>query len=560
MKVHTAVARALAEQGVNTVFTLMAEDIFGITATIQEGEVDGITVVETRHEQGAVAAADGYARASGDVGVCVVGRGPAIAQTGTGLGTADAKGSNVLVVTSETPTGATGDIKEFRQQSYLESLVDDVRSVRDEDALVPAFEGIFHELRRGPPGPVVVQIPWDVMERDVQLPDDWRRRIGTAGSPTPGDARLQPDRRVIDEAVDRYLDSDATVPPVILAGDGAVRADAKPAIESVAERTNAVLATTLQAQGYFADHPYSVGFVGTFGSTLANEYLARSDYVLAVGCSLNDHTTDNGRLVDGATVVHVDHDPAAIGRHDGVDLAIVGDARVTVERIDDALAAENVDFEGKFWTDRLARRIEETPVWDRGEGPDRPNRVDQRDLVAELDTVLPTDRLVVTDGGHFINWVLDGITTTHPDDYEWTIDFGAVGLGLPIALGAAVAIDDRTVVAFCGDAGFMMSIQELDTAVRQNLPVVVIVMNDDALGSEYHQLRNKGRDPEAAVVETPDIAAIADAHGAAGYTIRSVDDVDALRAELEGLDGPVVADCKTNRDVRHRFYDTDHMM
>ncbi|MEF8901917.1 MAG: thiamine pyrophosphate-dependent enzyme [Halovenus sp.] len=400
------------------------------------------------------------------------------------------------------------------------------------------------------------------MERGAELPDDWRRTIGTAGRSTPGDPRLRPDEQVIDDAVDLYLESGATVPPLVLAGDGAVRADAKPAIESFAERTNAILATTLQAQGYFADHPYSVGFVGTFGPTLANEYFTHSDYVLAVGCSLNDHTTDNGRLVDeDTTVVHVDHDRAAIERHNEVDLAVVGDARVTVERLTDALAGRGIDFEGKFWTDRLERRIASASVWGRQDTPNRPDRIDPRDLVTELDTVLPADRFVVTDGGHFINWVLDGITTTHPDDYEWTIDFGAVGVGLPIALGATFATDDRTVVAFCGDAGFMMSIQELDTAVRQEIPVVVVVMNDDALGSEYQQLQNKGIDPDAAVVETPDFAAVAGAHGVDGCTIRSVDDVDALRGKLEtGVDGPVVADCRINRDVRHRFYDTDHMM
>ena len=561
MKIHDAVGQFLIEQEVETVFTLMAEDIFGITAGLQATAGDGVRVVETRHEQCAVAEADGYSRATDDIGVAVVGRGPAIAQTGTALRTADEKSSKTLVITSDTPHTATQDVKGFSQQAFLESLVSDVRSVRDPTSLLPAFVDIFHTLRQNG-GPIVVQIPWDVMETEAELPEGWEERIANAGTAIHDRSHLEPPEEDIEQTIELLLDSDAEIPMTILAGNGAVTQEAKAAIESLAERTSAILLSTLQANGLFSEHPYSPGFVGTFGTPLANESLAQSEFVLAVGCSLNDHTTDNGRLInESATVVHVNTDPSAINRHLTVDYGIVGDVTTVVSRLDEALASAGIDRGERFWTPRLKRRVAESPRWTEQTIVKRPDRIDQRELVTRLDSLLPEDRFVVTDGGHFINWVLDGIQIQHPDDYEWTIDFGAVGVGLPISIGAAMAGVDRTVVAFCGDSGFLMSSPELDTAVRHGLGLIIIVMNDDALGSEYHQLQNKRMAKETAIVETPDIAALANANGATGHRIESVDDLERIAPALKATpENPVVLDCKIERDVRHRFYDTDHMM
>jgi thiamine pyrophosphate-dependent acetolactate synthase large subunit-like protein len=338
-----------------------------------------------------------------------------------------------------------------------------------------------------------------------------------------------------------------------------VAADARDALVGVAERTGAVLATTLQAQGYFADHPFDIGFVGTFGTSLANEFLGQSEFVLAVGCSLNDHTTDDGRLVADATVVHVDSDPASIGRFTPVDVGIVGDAKATAEALRETLDRRDVDFADSFWTAHRKRRIAEASPFDQREFPSVPDRVDPREVVPKFDAYLPDDRLLVTDGGHFINWVLDGVTVSHPDDYIWTIDFGAVGMGLPIGLGATRAVNDRTPVVFCGDGGFMMALQELNTAVRHDLNAIVVVMNDDALGSEYQQLAARGGYADAALIETPDIAAVAEGFGATGHTVRSPADVDDIADDLsETPEVPVVVDCKVNPDVKHRFYDSFH--
>lgn len=557
MKLSDVIIRLLIEENVDTLFTLMAEDVMGITSTAQEEWGDEITVVDTRHEQLAMAMADGYARTHDDIGVCVVGRGPAIAQTGTALGTAKVYGSPLLVITGETPRTTLGGLKYFDQETFLGPVTEDVLSVRDEAALLPVFRDAFRRLRRDR-GPIVVQVPWDLMDAETDLSVDWDREVfGTDA--VDDDARLQPDPAKVTAAVDHYLESDASIPPLILAGRGAVESDAKAAIEGLAERTSALLATTLQARGYFSDHPFSVGFPGTFGSDLANEYVSQADFVLAVGCSLNDHTTDVGRLVDEATIVHVTDDPAHVERHTPVDCGIVGDVRETVAAIDAELDDLDMDFSGKFWTENTERRLADDRPWGDVSFVDTPGRMDPRELMLELDERLPDQRLVVTDAGHFMNWAIDGIRVDHPDDYMWTLDFGSIGIGFPMGIGAAWQEPERTPITFVGDAGFMMSLQVLDTAVQYAIPSVTVVVNDDALGSEYQQLKNHGMDPETAVAETPDLAALAREFGADAYTVTSVADLDEIGGLGEHPDGPVVLDCKVDRDVKHQFYDSDHM-
>ncbi|MFC6767673.1 thiamine pyrophosphate-binding protein [Natrinema soli] len=555
MKVHEAVIRLFNEEGVETLFALMSEDTMRTLSTVHEQWSGEMGVVHTRHEQGAVAMADGYSRAGDDVGVCLIGRGPAVAQTGTSLVTARKKGSKLLVIVPEMSVSDTYDIKDFEQESFLESTVGTVRSARSPETLLPTLEEAFRSLRVGE-GPIAVQVPWDVL--DGELPDSDveidRNRSATATNAATSNARLHPDDDAIDAAVDLYLDSDATKIPMVVAGRGAIEADAKEAIESFAERTNAVLATTLQARGYFDDHPFSLGVVGDFGSNIANEHLHESDFVLAVGCSLNPYTTDSGHLIEDETkVVHVDADPSAIGRYESVDLGVRGDARLTVDALTAQLEAHGIDRSGEFWTDRFRNRIADTPALDEGEFPEQEGRIDPRELVRGLDRILPENRVVVSDGGHFSRWVLDGVSTPEPADFHWTLDFAAIGQGLSHGIGAALNSGDRTPVTICGDAGFMMALQEVDTAVRHEIPVTIVVMSDSALGTEYHSLQTANKYADVALLEAPDIADVARSLGADGYTVRSSGDLDALSDVLDHQpDGPVVVDCKTNSAVRHR--------
>lgn len=553
MKGHEAIIHLLHQAGVDTVFGLMSEDTMEFMSEIHENWQDDIRLIQTRHEQGSMAMADGYSRASGDIGVCVVGRGPAIAQTGTSLVTASKNGSNLLVITPEPSLSADYDVKEFEQETYLQSTVGNVVSIRSHDRLVPEFQGALRRLWIGE-GPIAVQVAWDLFDGEMNAePSDLDGASVFHPAARASEPMIEPAEERIEATVDLFLDSDAFQPPIILAGQGAVQAGAKDALEALARRTSGLLATTLQARGYFADHPFSLGFIGSWGNNLANEYFIESDFVLAVGCSLNPYTLDSGYLLsDDTKVVHVDTAPASIERYTPVDIGILGDARIATEALAAELESQGIDRDGELWTDELRDRIaNHSPLAGR-DFPDKPGTMDPRELVGELNQMLPDERLVVTDGGHFTRWVMDGILT-HPDDFVFSLDFAAIGQGLGMGIGAALAGGDRSGVAICGDAGFMMAVQELETAARHDVPLTVIVMNDSSLGSEYHNLAEGGAYADAALIPTPDFAAVAEAFGASGYTATSLEELAAIEDVLATEpSGPVVVDCKVNHEIRHR--------
>ncbi|MFB6303213.1 MAG: thiamine pyrophosphate-binding protein [Haloferacaceae archaeon] len=578
MRGYEAVNRLLFAAGVETVFQYMAEDTMELVADLETTWGDAIEAVHARHEQGAMAMADGYARSGDRIGVCVVGRGPGIAQTGTALCNARKNGTPLLVVVPTPARDDRHDPKEFDQAALLRATAGEVVTVGSPDTLVPIFREAIRRVHVGE-CPLAVQIPTDVLEGSVAVPPDVADvsppegpdanagGSGGRGTPRPpatsrpSAGRLEPDPDLIDEAVDLFRAADASRPPVVLVGRGAVAADAREAIEAVAERMGAVVVTSLLGRDYFEDHPFAAGFSGNWGSPLANEITSEADYVLAVGCSLNDHTVDEGRLVDDATVVHVDADPASIGRYTDVDLGIVGDARITVDALAQALDREGVHRADALWTDRLRDRIASYSPLDGPDYPEKPGRMDPRALTRKLEDVLPDARLVGADGGQFRKWALHELTAP-PSDSIVSCDFAAIGLGLPLGIGIGQYLrdenrsngDDRTAITLCGDGGFMMSLQEVETAVRHEVPVVVIVGNDSSLSAEYHNLAARGGPADVARLSTPPIAEVATALGADGHTARRLEDVDAIAGRLQDPDGPVVVECIVDHEVRHHSY------
>ncbi len=543
---HDVVIELLDAENVETIFTLMSEDTMALMSELEEEWRERIEMVKTRHEQGALAMADGYARANDDFGVCMVGRGPAISQTGNAMVTARKKGSDVLVIVPQTPISAEYDVKEFEQTAYLRSTIGTVVSVRSEETLIPKVEDAIRRIKTGD-GPLAIQIPWDILDGSANASEG----ISPVETPEPT-ARVRPDRAAVEQAVDLYVDSDAFQPPIVLAGRGAVEADAKAALEALAERTSALLTTSLQGRNYFADHPYYLGFNGEWGTNLANAHTSEASLVFAFGASLNPYTTDEGHVFGEDTrVIHVDRDSGSLGRYTDVALGIQGDARVTAEAINEELARREIDREGELWDEALRERIAETSPMNDREFPETPGTVDPRELVTRLNELLPDEKKVVTDGGHLTRWVMDGIHTP-PEDFTFTLDFASIGLGLPMGIGTAVAAE-KPCVTVCGDAGIMMAIQEIETAVRHGISMTIIVLNDSSLNSEYHSLEAKGEEPGGALVDAPDFADVAASFGAEGHTVRSIDELDALAETLgSDPDGPVVIDCKVNHLVRHR--------
>ena len=547
MKGRTRLIELLDEAGVGTIFTLMSEDTMRMLSEI-DADWPGIEMVQTRHEQCAVSMADGFARATDGIGVAIVGRGPAIAQTGTGLVTARKKGSDVLVIVPTSPIHGTHDLKQFPQEEFLTTTVGEVASVRSHETLVEIACDAIRRVRIGD-GPLALQVPWDLL--DGELADDQLDAPDASmGDATPG--RVEPDPAAVHEAVERYVESPAFQPPVIIAGQGAIEAGAREVIEEFARRTSSLLATSLQGRNYFQDHPVYLGFTGEWGHDLANRYAAEAHLVFAIGASLNPYTTDDGHVFgEEGQIVHIDADLANIERYTAVDLGIQGDARLTVEALNEELERRGIDRDGELWTDDVRREVETFDRLGDREFEDVPGTMDPRDLMRTLNGLLPDDTRLVTGAGHHTRWVVDGLDV-HPDDFAFTLDFASIGLGLPMGIGTAVSAPDRPTVVVTGDAGLTMSIQEFDTMVREDVPLTVVVVNDSSLGSEYHSMEADGVDGSVALVDSPDFAAVAEAFGAEGYTARSVAELEALADVIATREGQQVIDCAVNYKVRHR--------
>ncbi len=542
MKVYEALASAVALEGTEVVFTLM--DSFTEDLMVEISEKHGIRTVTTRHEQGAVLMADGYARATGKPGVCVIGAGPALAQTGTGLATARIHRSPVIVIAADTPT-IGHEAKRFDSRLFVEATAQKYVPLRSGVTVAEDVGRAFRHARGGS-GPAVICAPSDILDGDLQ--QEWRYH---PTAPTAASTqRAQPDPTMVERAASILSEAQR---PVVIAGRGAVTSGAREEIETLASRTGALLANTLQARGYFGDHPYGLGIAGSFGTETMSSLLGEADCVLAVGASLNVYTTKHGSLFPAAQVVQIDTQPDRMGETVRPDVEIVGDAMATVSALNTYFDREGSPPKQGYRSEDVALRIAGSRAGRQRSYVESPGVLDPNLVVAELSRALPADSIVVTEGGHFVLFVATQMEVSGPDAFIWGADFSAVGVGIPMSIGVAVGRPDRKCVLIVGDGGFMMSLPELDTAVRNNLPLAVVVMNDGAFGAEVHDLKNKGKPVTLARYDNPELAGVAQALGAQGLTVRTQPELQAAIGRLGTEDGPLVVDVKINPDVMHEF-------
>ena len=538
MKVYEAVAKAVATEGIELLFTFMDSSTIELVQALSE---EGIRVYHTRHEQGAVCMADGYSRATGTLGMCTVGAGPALAQTGTGLVTARKGRSPVLVISGDMPAGERNQIKYFDQRSYVESTAGNFVPLRKPATVAADVQQAFRYVRARR-GPTVLNAPADILRSDI--PGDWKY---IATSAMPGPFRVTPDQEAVESAAAILATARR---PVILAGKGAVLSGARAEIEALASRVGALLGTSLLAQELFRGHPFHIGVLGDFASDPAVELLAQADCVLAIGASLNPYTTGGGRLAPRATVIHIDQDPARFNEVTPIELGIQGDAQATVAAINACLEMAGISERASYWSsDHLRESIQACCVKPPPPAEEPSQPIHPANFLAELDKILPKDRTIILGAGvprrdRGAGFVFDYITVPDAESMIRTGDFGSIGLGMSAGIGAALARPDSYCVAFEGDGGFIMHLQELETAVRYQVPLTIVVMNDAAYGAEVIALKALDKPATLALADDVDFAGVARALNARGVTVRSMSDMDTVAAEIRKKDGPLVLDVK----------------
>jgi thiamine pyrophosphate-dependent acetolactate synthase large subunit-like protein len=475
--------------------------------------------------------ADGYGRVSGKVAACSVHQGPGLTNTVTGLTEAAKSRTPLIVIAADTPAAALRSNFRIDQAGLVESVGAVAERVHGP---ATAMADVARAVRRATVErrAVVLMLPLDVQaaECDPALPPP----LPALAPPRPGS---------VDALAALLAEAER---PAIVAGRGAVLAGAGPALRRLGELTGAVLATSAVANGLFAGDPYAVGIAGGFSSPTAARLLAESDVIVSFGAALNQWTSRHGTLIGpGARVAQVDLDADAIGAHRPVQLGVVGDALATAE----ALVAALDDSSGRR-TPELADEIA-AGAWqhDPYEDVAAEGRLDPRALALALDALLPLERTVVVDSGHFMGWPSMYLRVPDAAGFVFPQAFQCVGLGLGNAIGAALARPDRLTVAALGDGGALMALPEFETLGRLKPNLMVLIYDDAAYGAEVHHFRPMGQAVDLAQFPDTDFAALAEAAGCRGLEARSVQDLEGVREWLEHRDRPLVVDARVDPDI-----------
>ncbi|WP_290805917.1 thiamine pyrophosphate-binding protein [Herbiconiux sp.] len=541
-------AQVMVDEGCEHLFTLMGAGNLWLIHHLDAQH--GVPVHHLRHENGAIGAADGYARATGRLGWATVTQGPGFTNTITALLTASRGRTPMILIVTDTSNldpqrfPFAGGVQALAPEVLLDPL--GIESVRASGADAGAVLRSAAQRARAESRTIVFVMPagLDRLEADP-LPD--------AADPAPIEA-VPIDPAQISAAVDAI---DAATAPVLLAGRGVVDAGAASEVLRLAELLGARVATSVPASGALGDHPAVIGPFGGFSIGETERLIAGSDVVVVIGASLNLFQTRKGEFTRGRTIVRLDLDPAAVAG--AMTVPVRGDALSATAALADEVA-------------RRAARRRSTPHSDPADAPrirpaaiplpaiddaDRsePARIDPRALAIEFERVLPRERRVFLDNGHFGAFPALYLSYRAPRSLIWMPDFGAVGSSLAASYASAVADPDTQSVLFIGDCGLYLTLGDLETAVRERVPLLVVCMNDGAAGSELAHMKDWGVPPEQAIFGYADLAALAAGMGAQGALIAETGDLAPALAAWDRTRGPLLLDCHISRAVRSPIYD-----
>ena len=485
--------------------------------------------VLVRHEQGAVHAADGYARASGKVGCCLVTSGPGATNTVTGIATAYCDSIPLVVFTGQVPTQLIGNdafqevdiVGITRPCTKHNFLVKDVRN------LAKTIRQAFYLARSGRPGPVLVDLPKDIMQARTEFvwPEDiFMRSYNPTYKPN-----LNQLRRTAEELAKARK-------PIILAGGGVIMANASEVLCELAHELDIPVATTLMGLGAFpANGDLWLGMVGMHGTYAANMSINHADLLVCVGARFDDRVT--GRLQDFASharIVHIDIDPTSIRKNVEVDVPVVGDCRQALEGILEICRAKMADTD---WSGMHADWLQTVHEW-KANHPlayNKNGHIKPQQVIETMYSITKGDAIIATEVGQNQMWAAQFYTFTKPRTLLTSGGLGTMGYGFPAAIGAQFAIPDKLVINVAGDGSIQMNIQELATVVQNKIPVKVVILNNGHLGMvrQWQELFYNRNYSHTNMEAQPDFVKLAEAYGAEGYRISKPEELeDVLRKAL----------------------------
>ena len=513
MRGGEAIIESLKKMGVETIFGYPGGQTIPFYDMLYDSDINHILV---RHEQAAAHAADGFARASGKVGVCLATSGPGATNLVTGIATSFMDSSPIIAITGQVPTHLIGN-DAFQEADIIGITMPIVKhsfQPKDPNLLPSIVKTSFDLATSGRPGPVLIDVPKEIQEGELTYFKD--NLIEVSGyNPT-----LKGNPRQIKKAYGLIKEAER---PMILAGAGVILANACDELNEFAHLINAPVMTSLLGKGAIDENDeLALGMLGMHGRKVSNDSVNDCDLLIAIGVRFSDRTT--GRLdsfVPDSKVIHIDIDPAEIGKNVEVDLPIVGDARNVLISLNKLFKDYKVSDEVNAWTSKIQKRKTELlPRMTYDDVPLKPQRV-----IKEISEVLTADSILTTDVGQNQMWAAHFYDTQKPRKFISSGGLGTMGFGFPAAIGAKVACPDDVVVSVNGDGGFLMSCQELATVCDYDIPVIAVVFENRTLGMVYQwqSLLYNRRHSETKFGQSPDFVKLAESFG-----------INALRVEKPG--------------------------
>jgi len=530
-----ATVEALEREKVEYIFGMPGGANLPLYDALWDSKIKHVLV---RHEQLAAHMADAYGRVSRKAGVCSATSGPGATNLITGIATAYADSSPVVAITGQVPKAMTG------RNAFQETDIIGIATPVTKYALQPlsaaevpfSVKQAFYIATTGRPGPVLLDLPKDVQQEEAEMTFPESVSIRAYRPSVPVDAQD------IDRAAAMIVKAER---PILWGGGGVRIADAAQPFAALAELLMAPVITTLQGKGDFPeDHPLSLGPIGMHGRAEANKLVSECDLLVAVGVRFSDRSTGNfGEFAPSAKIIHIDADPTEFNKNKVVDLSILGDANQVLAMLFDAVArrlAKSKDPNNNPWLKRVNDVREELkgiPAY-----KDSYAELSGPKIVKSLRDILPPEAILTTGVGRHQMWCEIHYKVLRPRTWITSTGLGTMGFGLPAAIGARFAQPDVPVVDFDGDGSFVMTEQALATAVEERLPIISVILNDRSLGmvEQWQRLMYNRRYIGIKFPNVPDFVKLAEAYGAHGKTVGSLDEFAKAMREGLTMEGPTV--------------------
>lgn len=496
----------------------------------------GINHVLTRNEQGAVHAASGYARVTGKTGVCVATSGPGATNLITGIATAYMDSIPIVAITGQVSTDLigkdvfqeadiTGATAPFSKHSYL------LKNIKD---LPRVFKEAFHIASTGRPGPVIIDVPFDIQLKDINF--EYPENVDIKGyKPTLKGHSVQ-----IQKVADAIENAQA---PVICAGGGVINSNASEELLELVEKCEIPLTTTLMGIGAIpSKHELNLGMLGSHGVYTANYAVHHADLIILLGARVGDRAIGTGtasKIAENAKIIHIDIDPAEIGKNIGVTIPIVGDVKLILKELIGVAKRGKVEK----WLETIKKAKNDHPLKNTEQSDSK--HVKPQYLLTELSKMVDENTIVATEVGQNQIWTANHFNVRKPRTFVTSGGMGTMGYGLPSSIGAKIGKPDSRVIIVGGDGSFQMSMQELGTIKQNKLGIKIIIFNNSRLGMvrELQKVKYCGRYSQVFLEENPDFVKLVDAYGFKGERITVNSEVRAALFRMLEDDKPYLLEC-----------------